>query len=128
MIFDERRDMQPIFESALSRSRASGRKILVEYGGDWCIWSTRMTAVLLRPEFSQLLQQRFIFLRCYVGPDSHSSPPNVELPDFESVPFFALMDSNGRIVATQSTEGFEFLWFYRKSKIRAFLRGWSGAA
>jgi hypothetical protein len=127
MIFDERQDMRPVFEAALAESRRTGRKVLVEYGGDWCPWSLRMSAVLQRPAFSQLLRQRFIFVRCYVGPDGHSSPPEVDFPsELDSVPFFALMDADGRIVATQRTAGFEVLWFYWTPRIRSFLEGWAG--
>jgi hypothetical protein len=82
--------------------------------------------LLATPEFAALLRDRFVFVRCHVGPGGHASPPGVEFPgDLDAVPFFALMDSNGRIVATQATSEFEFLWFYWKPKVRRFLTRWA---
>ena len=124
-MFDESEDLGPVFDAAFAQSKATGKKILVEYGGDWCKWSGRMAAVLRRPKFSSFISQRFIFIRCYVGPGGTNNPDDIELPPLDAVPYFSLMDSDGRIVATQATEVFELFWFYRKSKILAFLRGWS---
>ena len=126
MIFDQHLDLEPVFEKAFADARASGKKILVEYGGDWCPWSVRMASALSAPAIAALIRQKFILIRCYVGEGGTSSPENVEFPrDLDAVPFFALIDADGRIVATQRTEPFEFLWFYRKSRIRDFLTEWS---
>ena len=127
MIFNANQDLEPVIEAALARSATTGKKLLVEYGGDWCPWSLRMAAILARPEFAALLRRHFIFLRCYVGPDGRSNSALIEYPPLSSVPYFSLVDSQGRIIATRDTEGFERLWwFYSAAKIRAFLQDWAG--
>ena len=125
VIFDENEDLDSVFQSALAESEATGKKILVEYGGDWCVWSRRMAKVLMRPEFSSLIEQRFVYVRCFVGPSEDLPDVGVEFPSFDSVPYFSLMDSDGNILATQATEEFELLWFYRKGKVHAFLKEWA---
>ena len=120
-------DFQITFDAALAQSKGTGKKVLVEFGGDWCIWSRRMAAVLSTPVFAKLIKDRFIYLEWYVGDPPWDHAEGVRLPRMEGVPFFALIDSGGRIIRTQDTDSFTLFWFYRKSKIMAFLTDWAKA-
>lgn len=125
MAFESNAEHGQAVLAALSESERLGRKILVEYGGDWCKWSRRMEAALGSPTLSALINEKFIFLRCYVGPDGSWDSSSIELPPMSSVPYFSLVSSDGRVIANQATERFELLWFYRKKSILQFLRRWS---
>jgi hypothetical protein len=126
MVFDPRQDPTPVFEAALARSRATGKKVLVEYGGDWCGGAVRLDALLCRPEVASLIRRHFIHVRCHVGDDGRANSALIEHPvDMDAIPFFSLVDRDGRIVATQPTEPFELFWWYRKSKVIAFLQDWA---
>ena len=114
------------YDSALARARESGKKILVEYGGDWCGGAVSLAALLDRPAVAALIKRHFIHVRCRIGPDGHSMSPGIPIPvELDAIPFFGLVDAEGRIVATQRTEPFEFLWWYRESKVVAFLQAWA---
>ncbi len=115
---------QPV-GAAMSRSAATGKKIIVKYGGDWCSWSRRMDSVLKSREVSRLLDDHFIYLERYVGPDGTWIPCVIERPPMRSVPYLSLVSADGKILRNQSTESFEFLWFYRKAAIVLLFKQWA---
>jgi hypothetical protein len=126
MVFDYREDLAPVFEAALARSRESRKKILVEYGGDWCPGALRLAALLDKPDVAAIIRRHFIHVRCHVGSDGRSNSALIAFPgDMDAIPFFSLVDSEGNIVATQPTDPFELLWWYRKGKVIAFLQAWA---
>lgn len=126
MIFNKEANFAKELEVALSESRNSGKKIIVEFGGDWCIWSEKMFKVLQSSIFKKYIDKNFIFLRCYVGRDGECAyPANLELPSFTSVPFFTLLNADSEIVATQNTEVFEFFRLYNRFKLFYFFKRWS---
>jgi len=110
---------------ALSESSRTNRNILIEYGGDWCKWSKRMESVLETPEISSFIKDNFVFLRSYVGADGSYDSSSIELPSTSFVPYFSLVRPDRTVIANQPTEGFEFLWFYKKAAILEFLKAWA---
>ena len=110
---------------AMARAAATGKKIVVLYGGDWCSGSRRMEAVLRTRDIARLLNQHFVLVKRYVGPDGSSIPCLIERPPMRSVPFFSLVTSEGKILRNQATEPFEFLWFYRRSAIYRLFEEWA---
>ena len=121
-----RQDFATRFEQALLKARREDRHVLVEFGGNWCRWSNRIEKVLDAPPFSGLINQNFEFLRCHLGNDGECYFPfdDFDVPEFRSVPFFVLIDPNELVVDHAFTESFECLWFYRRSKINAWLQNW----
>lgn len=115
-----------LFEKTLAKARKTGKNVLVEFGGDWCVWSRRMEKVLASESIERLLRRDFHYVRCFLGDDGECPfPEEIELPEFDSVPYFVLMDGEGQLVASSATEDFELLWFYRKKKLLLLLREWA---
>ncbi len=126
MIFDRNGDFESQLEQALGEARMTGKRILVEFGGDWCAWSGKMHRVLESLKFKALLQQKFIFLRCYAGEDGECAFPDyLEFPEFSSIPYFVLLNEHGEIIARQRSEPFEFFRWYKKYQIYSFLERWA---
>jgi hypothetical protein len=123
--FESSHDHQQLVDAALAESAKTGKKILIEYGGDWCKWSRRMEAVFSDRDIAAFIAKHFVLLRCYVGPDGAVDASSIEAPPMSSVPYFSLVGSDKAIVANQATETFEFLWMYRKSAVRRFLAEWA---
>ena len=125
MAFESNARHEQDVRHVLAESSRLGRKILIEYGGDWCRWSKRMESVLTSPDFAAFISENFVFLRSYVGRDGSWDSSPIELPAMSSVPFFSLVHSDGTVIANHATESFEFLWFYKKPAIFKFLKEWA---
>jgi len=126
MIFDSSINFETTLNKALEEAVKHNKKVIIEYGGDWCIWSERMYSVLEKKKFKNFLNEHFIFVRCFIGRECENSfPAHIEMPEFDSVPFFSLLNQEGEFIFHQNTEPFEILWFYNKRKIFEFLKEWS---
>lgn len=126
MIFDENLDFNEILDDALAKSKVTKKRILIEFGGDWCIWSHRMNRIVESRKFKSFIDDNFIFLRCTINAYGENSyPSDKDLPDIRSIPHFILLDENGNVIGSQDTPGFEFLWFYKKWALYNFFKEWS---
>jgi len=126
MIFDSYADFKTDLSAALEQSSKQNKKVIIEYGGDWCIWSERIYSVLEKPKFKKFIDDNFIFIRCYVGRDWESSfSETIEFLEIESVPYFSLLDSTGKFIANQETETYEILWFYNERKLFGLFKEWA---
>ena len=126
MIFDESLDFDAILNDALVRSKEAKKRILIEFGGDWCIWSHRMNRVVESKKFKSFIDDNFIFLRCTINSSGECSyPSDREYPDIRSIPHFILLDENANVIGSQDTPSFEFLWFYKKWELYNFLKKWA---
>lgn len=126
MSFDKFADFESQLSYALKQAKEQNKRVLVEFGGDWCSWSDKMHKVLESAKFKTFIQEHFIFLKCYAGRDGDCSyPQHLEFPQFTSVPFFLLLSADGEIVATQQTDVFEFFRFYKKYKLFSFFKNWA---
>ena len=126
MSFEEN-EFNVLLENALNEAALSNKKVLLEFGGDWCIWSHRMEKAFNCTQIKPLVDREFVLLRCHIGDDGSCEFPFdiVDIPEFSSVPFFVLLDGATNVVAYSGSEEFEFLWFYKKGKIAKMLREWS---
>jgi hypothetical protein len=85
-----------------------------------------MNKILKAQPFHGLVLDNFIFIRCPVSEDGGGNYPlNKDLPEFNSVPFFILLDEKGEVIASHDTSGFGFLWFYKKKPILEFIEKWA---
>lgn len=120
-------DFEDELADALAQAREQNKQVLIEFGGDWCIWSKRMERVLAKSDMDRLITDNFLFLRCYMGYDGEHYFPfdRIDEPNLKSVPYFILLNTDCEVVASSSTEQFEFWRFYRKGKLKKFLQRWA---
>lgn len=120
-LFPSFSEYQQQFDAALDKAHEIQRPILIEFGGDWCKWSHRMHRLLASKEAQTHLQQ-VIYLRCPVEQDGRMPiEEERDIPTFDSVPFFVLLDPEGCVIDSQNTEPFERLWFYKKRAIYDYI-------
>jgi thiol-disulfide isomerase/thioredoxin len=122
-----KKEFESSLDNALENSKQDGKNILIEFGGDWCIWSKRMANALQTESIKLIVSDSFHFLKCYMGEDGENYFPfsEINVPEFSSVPFFILLNEHAQLIDFASTEQFEMLWFYKKGKILNFLSGWA---
>lgn len=112
---------------ALEEAQRDKKKVLIEFGGDWCIWSRRMERVFESEKFDALIAEQFHFFKCFVGRDGECYFPfsEIDVPEFVGVPFFILLDPYANLIAYSETDRFEWLWFYRKKELYELLSDWA---
>jgi len=105
-IYDEKADAKALIENALSSAKRENRRVLIQWGGNWCHW-----CVLLHKRFQTdaSLARALRYEYDVVHIDSKNTELmksyNVDLK--AGVPYLTVLDVDGKVVTNQETEFFE---------------------
>ena len=119
-------------DAALARAAASGKRVIVDFGGDWCGDCKVLDANFRKPENAALIAQRFVLVRVNVG--EHGIDHNFDvagrygIPLRKGVPALAVLERDGRVVYSQKNGEFESMRRMDPRSVNEFLRRWAGPA
>ncbi|RMH04732.1 MAG: hypothetical protein D6702_02455 [Planctomycetota bacterium] len=122
-IYDETADAAALIQDAVARAAHANKRVLIVWGGDWCVWCRRLHHTLERGE----LAREILYEYELVPVDSRS---NAELASrygadlAKGVPFLTVLDGRGRVLANQETGVFEQGEGHDPAPILNFLRRW----
>jgi thiol:disulfide interchange protein len=123
--YDPTRNAYTDFEMAKKDAKVSGKLILVEFGGDWCVWCRRIEKFMLStPDINNGVDDIFVFLKVNVSDENKNEKFVNEFPAIKGYPFFVITDSNGVILESQDTGALEEGKGYSLDKFKAFLSKW----
>jgi thiol:disulfide interchange protein len=120
--YDRDRDAGADIQQALAESKKSGKNVLLEIGGDWCLWCHALERFYVQhPDLAALRQQNFITVYVYYGSDNKNEKPLSRYPKIHAVPHFFVLDQNGNLLVSKTMPELEVADQPDIEKIRAFL-------
>ena len=123
--FDPARDPAADLELAMAEARRSGRRIMLDVGGEWCSWCHRMDAFV--HDDAELLALRdagFVWMKVNYSEDNDNAPFLARFPDIKAYPHLFVLDADGELLHSQFTGELEQDKSYDRAKFDAFLRAW----
>ena len=130
-IYDTQADGTKLIADALVIAQRDHKRVLVEFGANWCIWCHRLHTLLTTdPEIAAYFQAHFILVLVDVN---HRDGParNVEVtrrygdPEKNGIPGLVLLDTDGKPLKTQDTGELESGDHYDHAKVMKFLTEWA---
>jgi thioredoxin 1 len=116
-------------DAALAAAANTGRRVLVDFGGDWCGDCKVLDATLRKPENAALLHSKFVVVHVNVGDKGIDHNLDIArrygIPLKKGVPALAVLESDGRLVYAQRNGEFEPLRKMDPQSVNDFLRKWS---
>jgi thiol:disulfide interchange protein len=112
--------------AALQTAAATQRRIIVDFGGNWCPDCHVLDGYFHDPANRSMLEANYILVHVNIG----QLDKNVELaaryhiPLRKGVPALAVLDSAGRLLHSQEAGEFEDMRHLQASAVTAFLRAW----
>lgn len=110
-IFDESADGSAQIAAALARARKENRRVLVEWGANWCVWCRTLHNLCRNDEGlrRELLYEYDVVLLDVGRLDKHVDLMNRYGVDLSQagIPFLTILDSAGRVLANQETASLE---------------------
>lgn len=95
-------------EQARTEAQASGRRILIIAGGDWCRWCHVLDRFLDRePALQSRLDAAFVVVKVEVDGSEAAHPVLDPLPPALGYPHFWVLEANGEVVESIETGGLE---------------------
>jgi thiol:disulfide interchange protein len=123
--FDPSRDADKDIRDAVVQATGSGRRILLDVGGEWCIWCKRLDAFFAsHAGASDLLHKGFVVVKVNYSKENKNEKVLSRYPKIPGFPHLFILDANGKLLHSQDTGLLEDGKGYSEEKILAFLGQW----
>jgi len=107
--YNEKADAQADLQAALKRAKADNKRVLIQWGGNWCGW-----CVLLHERFTTdaELRRKLLYEYEYLPIDVGHMDKNKDIVErcqatLKGVPYLTVLDGDGKVIANQPTDPFE---------------------
>jgi thiol:disulfide interchange protein len=124
--FDPSRDARKDIEAAIAKARKTHKRIMLDVGGEWCIWCHRLDDYFAQnAKLRELREENFIWLKINFSPENENQAVLSAYPAIPGYPHIFVLDENGKLLHSQNTEELEADKSYNLEKMFAFLSKWS---
>ena len=119
---------KPDIDGALKEAAATKRRVIVDFGGNWCTDCRILDINMKKPENAALLQKNFVVVHVNVGDkgisDNFDVAERYGIPLKKGVPALAVLESDGRVVYAQKAGEFENMRKMDPQSVNDFLNQW----
>ena len=130
-LYDPLADGRAGLTQALQQATKEKKHVLVQIGGNWCVWCARLHAFITEDkQIDSLINSNYIVYHLNYSKENRN--PDI-LKDFGypqrfGFPVLLILDAAGNRLHTQNSSYLEEGKSYNREKLIAFLNDWSPAA
>ena len=116
-------------DAALKQAAATKKRVIVDFGGNWCADCKVLDINLKKPENAALLEKHYVLVHVNVG--EKGIDRNLDLgerygiPLKKGVPALAVLDAKGQVLYAQKNGEFESMRKLNPKSVNDFLQLWS---
>jgi thiol:disulfide interchange protein len=129
-LYDTKADGEKQIAEALARAQRDNKRVLLQFGGNWCSWCHKMHELLsTHKEISKVVLYEYDLVLIDVTPVS--GVPNNEAiverygqPTKHGLPVWVILDADGKQLTTVDTATLEIGEGYDNAKVLATLNKW----
>lgn len=126
--FDPKRDPAADLQAAVVEAQGTGKRILLDVGGDWCVYCHQMDQLFQQhPELAKLRDDNFLTVAVYYGSDNKNPQFLSHYTKVLGIPHFYVLDDHGRLLRSQHLVELRERGAYSPEKMKEFLLRWSPA-
>ena len=124
--FDPNRDAAKDIKDAIVEAKRTGKHILLDVGGDWCIWCHKMDSFFVENEdINQFLHDNFIVVKINYSRENKNEAVLARYPKIQGYPHLFVLDSDGILLCSQNTGDLESGDHHDRDKVFDFLKVWA---
>ncbi|GAB3337337.1 hypothetical protein GCM10027299_48330 [Larkinella ripae] len=130
-IYDPKADAQQDIKNAVAKAGKEGRHVLLQIGGNWCVWCIRFHNLThADTTLSRLLSENYEVLRVNYSPENKNEAALAQLgyPQRFGFPVFVILDGEGNRLHTQNSAYLEEGKGHSPKRVAEFLQAWSPKA
>jgi thiol:disulfide interchange protein len=121
--FDPSRDAAADVRTAIDMARAQKKRVLVDVGGEWCIWCHILDKfVASHPDVKKLVDENYVWVKVNWSPQNRNEALLGQWPKIKGYPHLFVLDEQGKLLHSQDTSELESGKDYDEQKMLAFLR------
>jgi thiol:disulfide interchange protein len=106
--YDPGRDPAEDLKQAISIAQQENKRIMLELGGDWCIWCKYMdTFYQTHNDILQYRADHYVLMKVNVSPENMNERFLSQYPAAAGYPHIYILESDGTFLHSQNTEDLE---------------------
>jgi thioredoxin-related protein len=119
-------------ENAVAEAGRSGKNVLIQVGGNWCIWCARFHEYITKDaQLDSLVNANYVVYHLNYSKENHNEKllTKYKFPQRFGFPVFLVLDKKGELIHTQNS------WYledgaksYDREKVKTFLTDWGPKA
>ena len=124
--FDPLKDPFADLKEAVVDAQKLEKRIILDVGGEWCIWCHRLDAFLEQnAELYKYLHDNFVVLKVNFSKENKNEKFLSQYPQIPGYPHIFVLEKDGKFLFSKSTAELEKEKSYDAEKIITFLKEWS---
>jgi len=121
-VYDHARDAAQDVANAVVEAKRTGRHVLVEVGGKWCIWCRYLDEFFAgHAKINELLDRSFILVKVNFSEENKNEELLSSYPKIPGYPHFFVLDGEGKLTRSQGTAELEEGKSYSPAAMKSFL-------
>jgi thioredoxin-related protein len=124
--FDPARDAAADVAHAVALAKASGKRVIVDVGGEWCTWCHIMDRFIeANDDVRALIDANYVWVKVNFSKENRNEALLGRWPRIAGYPHLFVLDGHGALVHSQRTSLLESGKGYDKERFIAMLRKWA---
>ena len=123
--YDPMKDPFNDLETAISKTTHSGQRIILEVGGEWCIWCHRLEEFINQNgELKEALHKNYVVVKVNYSEENKNEKFLSQYPKIDGYPHIFVLDADGSLLHSQNTGELEAGKGYDFDKVMTFIAMW----
>lgn len=119
--FDPTRDAAADVRTAVGLAQVQGKQVLVDVGGEWCIWCHILDKfIATHAPVKRLVDQNYVVVKVNFSPQNRNEAVLSQWPKVKGYPHLFVLDAQGKLLHSQDTSELEAGKDYDEGKVIAF--------
>jgi thioredoxin-related protein len=124
--FDSSRKPANDVRDAVSEAKRTGRRILLDVGGDWCKWCHYLDRFFdENKDVADFLHAKFVVVKINYSDGNKNEEFLSQYPKIPGYPHLFVLDTDGSLLYSQDTGELEAGQGHDHDKVLAFLKKWA---
>lgn len=127
--YDAKANAEKDIENLITKARKEKKNIMIQAGGNWCIWCLRFNQyVQTTPELKKLVDDNYLYYHLNYSPDNKNEKVFAKYGnpgDEFGYPVFVVLDQNGKMIHVQKSDVLEEGKGYSLEKVKEFFNMWT---
>lgn len=130
-LYNPAEDADRAIAAAVAEAKASGKHVMIQVGGNWCIWCARFSEFTTADEdIHAYIKNNYVVYHLNYSPENKNKDVLAKYgyPQRFGFPVFLILDGDGKLLHTENSAYLEEGKGYSKLKVIEFLKNWAKAA
>jgi thiol:disulfide interchange protein len=124
--FDPARDAAADIRFAIGEAQQTGKRVLLDVGGEWCVWCRRLdTLFATNAPLKEYRERHYVTVKVNYSRENKNEAVLGAYPKIAGYPHLFVLDSAGKLLHSQETGALESGKGHDPEKVMAFMRQWA---